>query len=121
MNFDLGVWKGREGLSPISASFVYDSLCRGEQPAEALAAQAALHDFYEELIAIWPEVPSGSMRRPVDSPWSGPLHRSDYSVLLSCDWQHAEVVLALITRLAARHGLSVFDPQSEELYLPDAG
>ncbi len=123
MTFDLGVWKSSPSLTATAASFLYNGLCRGERAPQVLAAAPAVSSFYEELIATWPEVPPSSARNRTiaDTPWATPIHRAADYLLLSCEWQHAEVVLAYVTGLAGQHGLTVFDPQSEEVYLPDAG
>ena len=121
MNFDLGVWKSTPGLTATSASFTYSGLCQGERTSEPLGAEAAITAFYDELIGTWPEVGSKSVKlrsKPEDSPWAGPLlHAADY-VLMSCEWEHAEIVVAYVVALAGKYGLVVFDPQSEEVYLP---
>jgi hypothetical protein len=121
MTFDLGVWKSAPSLTATSASFVYSGLCRGEQGPQVLAAGSAITEFYDELTATWPEVRSQSskLRSSVDTPWARPLLRAADYVLLSCEWQHAEIVAAYVLGLAGKHGLTVFDPQSEEVYLPD--
>ncbi len=127
MTFDLGVWKSSPGLSITSASFIYSALCGGQRDARVLRAAEAIASFYEELIATWPEIPAASSKlrnrrtEIVDSPWAAPLLRAEDYVLLSCDFRHAEIALAYVTALAGRHGLTVFDPQSEEVYAPESG
>lgn len=121
MTFDLGVWKSSLSLTATAASFTYNELCKGERSAHVLAAEPEVLAFYEELTATWPEVGkrSSKLRKEAeDSPWAAPLHRAPDSVLLSCHWEHAEVVTAYVVALAGKHGLTVFEPQSEEVYLP---
>jgi hypothetical protein len=69
---------------------------------------SAVGAFYGELTGEWPEIESICK-----------LHRSDSHVMLSCEWSKAEEVSLLLQHLAAKHGLIFFDPQSEEVYLPD--
>lgn len=122
MTFDLGVWKSRGSLSAISASRVYADLCRGIVPDQITEGGDAVETFYSELTATWPDADLGGRASRVkpDTPWAAPLQASSRFVLLSSHWQHAELVLTLVTALASRHRLTVFDPQSEEVYLPDA-
>jgi hypothetical protein len=121
VTFDLGVWRSRGSISAISASRVYGDLCRGITSDRLEEGGTALQEFYAELIATWPEPePASRLRRaPADTPWAAPVVASSRYVLLSALWEHAEVVLALVTALASKHGLAVFDPQGEEVYLPD--
>ena len=125
MTFDLGVWRSSPGLSAISASFIYSALCEGKRDPRLLPAAAATTAFYEELVATWPELSTTSSKlrisqqSNVDSPWARPLLRSVDYILMSCKFEHAEIALAFVVVLAGRHGLTVFDPQSEELYAPE--
>ena len=114
MNFDLGIWQAEGPLSAAEASRIYASFCRAETPARVVRNSPAVNAFYADLIAKWPETGNKEL-----CPWSGPLHHSASHVLLSCVWSKAENVLLQVAEVASRHGLVVFDPQSEEVYLPE--
>ncbi|MBV9307347.1 MAG: hypothetical protein JOZ45_14470 [Acidobacteriaceae bacterium] len=108
MTFDGGVWHSEISLSSGEASHIYAALCRGELPGRGVTPSPAVDAFYEELTSDWPEI--------------GPickLNRSNAAVVFSCDWSKAKEVHLLFQHLAQKHGLIYFDPQSEEVYLPE--
>lgn len=116
MSFDLGIWHSEKSVSSDEASRIYASLCRQEKPHRALTASPAVSAFFEELTGVWPDT---SARKTSESPWAHALQHSADHVLLSCEWTRAEEVFTLVQQLAEKHGLVFFDPQSEEVYLPD--
>ena len=116
MSFDLGVWHSEMSVSSDEASRIYAALCRKERPSRALTASPAVRAFYQELMEVWPATRLGNTG---PSPWSHAPHHSDDHVLLSCEWSRAEEVFLFVQGLAEKHGLIFFDPQSEEVYLPD--
>ncbi len=121
MTFDLAVWLSHPRLSATSASRIYNDLCKGQGSGDLLPAQTGIEDFFAELTVTWPvpHRPASKLRPDPDSPWAVPPLRSQNYVLLSSHWEHAPIVLAFVLGLAGKHGLSVYDPQSEELYPPE--
>ena len=115
MSFDLGVWQSNEALTAAEASRIYGSFCHSEIPARVVQDSPAVEAFYADLIGKWPETGNRDL-----SPWAGPLHHSGSCVLMSCFWPKAESVYPFVAELAARHGLVLFDPQSEEVYSPES-
>lgn len=114
MSFDLGVWQGHGAPTAAEASRIYAAFCRGETSPRVVQNSPAVEAFYQDLTEQWPEAGN------VDpSPWSSPLHHAPSHVLMSCVWSQAETVFPIIAELAARRGLVLFDPQSEEVYLPE--
>jgi hypothetical protein len=116
MSFDLGVWHSEVSVSSDEASRIYASLCRKEKPPRAITASPAIESFYQELTETWPDTQASKTN---SSPWSYALQHSDDHVLLSCEWSRAVEVFPFVQQLAEKHGLVFFDPQSEEVYLPD--
>ena len=108
MTFDGGIWYSEISISSGEASHIYAALCRGEIPSRGVIPSPAVNAFYEELTGEWPEIESICK-----------LNHSDAYVVLSCEWSKAKEVHLLLRYLAAKHGLIFFDPQSEEVYLPD--
>jgi hypothetical protein len=108
MTFDGAIWHSEISLSSGEASHIYASLCRGEIPGRGVTPSPAVEAFHGELTGEWPEIESICK-----------LNRSGAYVVLSCEWSKAEEVHLLLQHLAAKHGLVFFDPQSEEVYLPD--
>jgi hypothetical protein len=121
--YDLGIWQTKGSLTAGEASHVYASFCRGENPPHAVRHSAAVAAFYHDLTSQWPDLAPRQRKHTgesIGSPWAAPLNLADNSVLLSCNWSDAETVCAFVDRLANLHGLVLFDPQAEEVYLPDA-
>lgn len=112
--YDLGIWQSEGPITAAQASHIYASFCRGENPPRAIRPSPAVAAFYADLIKHLTE------QRPDDSPWAAPVNHNDARVLLSCHWSEAETVCAFVDRLANHHGLVLFDPQSEEVYLPES-
>lgn len=117
MSFDLGVWHSEVSVSSDEASRIYASLCRQEKSPRVITANPAVNAFYQELTEVWPDTQSS--KKTNSSPWSCTPQHSEDHVLLSCEWARAEEVFLLVQQLAEKHGLIFFDPQSEEVYLPD--
>jgi hypothetical protein len=71
--------------------------------------------FYEAIRAVHPDSP------PYDdaTPWSSmPLGIGIDHVFMNIRWSTDHTVVALIQRLAAEHGLVLYDPQDDTVYLP---
>ena len=109
--YDLGIWQSEGPVTAAQASHIYASFCRGENPPRAIRPSPAVAAFYADLITQWPDD---------DSLWAAPVNQDDARVLLSCHWSEAETVCAFVDRLANHHGLILFDPQAEEVYLPES-
>jgi hypothetical protein len=52
-------------------------------------------------------------------PWSAALDRSPGHVIMPCVWSKADYVTGLVHELARKHGLAVYDPQSDRVTYPD--
>lgn len=55
---------------------------------------------------------------PDDSPWQDTLAPTGSTITLSINWDRVEATVPVIYQLAARHGLMVYDPQSNILTVP---
>ena len=121
--YDLGIWQTEGPLSAAEASHIYASFCRGENPPKVVRNSPAIAAFYADLTTQWPDLDPRQRKHtgtPDVSPWAAPINHTDSRVLLSCHWSEAETVCAFVDRLANHHGLVLFDPQTEEVYLPEA-
>ena len=126
-SYDLGIWQSEGPLSAAEASHIYSAFCRGENPPRVPRNSPAVTAFYADLTTQWPDAQSSDDPRkrkhtgtPDLGPWAAPINHTDSRVLLSCHWSAAETVCAFVDRLANHHGLVLFDPQTEEVYLPEA-
>ncbi len=119
MSFDLAVWHPDRPLSASEATERYARLCDGD--AHGLVAHPAVPIFYQELVAMHPELDDVPEERLDDHeycPWSVAMDRSPGHVIMSCVWSRADYVRNLVGELAAKHGLVVYDPQRGAVTYP---
>jgi hypothetical protein len=83
----------------------------------------AIQAFYDELTAQHPEIddiPEDQLEDKDLCPWSIAFDKSDGHIIMCCIWPKADYVGELVARLAAKHGLAFYDPQSERVVYPGA-
>ena len=120
MSFDLGVWYPQKRIRNEEATELYVRLCDGD--TSGVVPNPAIDSFYSELTAKHPEVdtiPAGKIDDHDYCPWSCKLDYSPGHVIMSCVWSQATHVHQLVQGLARKHGLALYDPQSEEVIYPD--
>lgn len=105
MSFRLYVW---HEAAPISADEAGAKVRRWLDDDLAPPTHPAVRRLRDELVRMFP---------PGDSPeiWTVPPGPSDALVVLACDWSRAGEFGAAVRRLAARHGLVCYEPQSHLL------
>jgi hypothetical protein len=119
MSFDLGVWYPQKRLRNEEATELYVRLCDGDM--SSVVPHPAIDAFYAELTAKHPEIdtiPEGKIDHDY-CPWSCKLDYSPSHVIMSCVWSKATHMHQLVKGLARKHGLALYDPQSEEVIYPD--
>jgi hypothetical protein len=120
MSFDFGVWYPQKRLNNEEASALYARLC--DNDLSGVVAHPAVDEFYEELVATFPEIDTVPEEKSGDfkyCPWSCRLDRSPGHVITSCVFSEVASVEKLVETLARKHGLAVFDPQSDRITYPD--
>jgi hypothetical protein len=120
MSCDYAVWRTPARLTNDEAARVYETLCSGD--TSAVAPSPGIAAFCAELRALHPEpddVPEDRLDDHDYSPWSMAFERSEGHLILSCVWSKAEYVGELVRRLARKHGLACFDPQTGTVAYPD--
>jgi hypothetical protein len=120
MSFDLGVWYPQKRIGNKEASELYVRLCDGD--TSGVTAHPAIDAFYAELTARHPEIDTIPEERIDDHdncPWSCELDHSPGHVIMSCVWSKATYVHRLVQNLASKHGLAIYDPQSDVVTYPD--
>jgi hypothetical protein len=120
MSFDLGVWYPDKQISNEEAGKLYQRLCDGD--TGGVVPHPAIDAFYAELTAKHPEIdtiPLAKIDDHDDSPWSCNLDRSPGHVIMSCVWPKATSIYQLVEDLARKHGLALYDPQSDVITYPD--
>ena len=112
MSFDLAVWYPDRRLSADEANGRYAHLCEGN--VDDVVEHAAVHAFYDELVAKHPEIDDVPEDRIDDHeycPWSVAMDRSPGHIIMCCVWSRAEYVRSLVGQLASKHSLVLYDPQ----------
>jgi hypothetical protein len=120
MSFDLGVWYPQNRIPNKEATELYVRLCDGD--ASGIVGHPAVDAFYAQLTAKYPEIDTIPEEKIDDHdycPWSCKLDHSPSYVIMSCVWPKATSVHQLVKDLARKHGLALYDPQSEEVFYPD--
>ena len=121
MSFDLAVWYPHRRVSDAEAGSIYQALC--EEGATSLQAHPAVDAFYDELCARHPEIDDVPENRAGDflgySPWSCAHDRSAAQIVMCSVWSEADRTHATVAALARKHGLALYDPQSERITYPD--
>jgi len=114
MSCDYAVWHTPSRLGPQEAGRLYHRLCDGD--TSGVIPHVGVDAFYQELTALHPEIDDVPDERIDDSdycPWSVAFDRSEGHIIMCCVWSKADYVGDLVSRLAAKHGLAFYDPQSE--------
>jgi len=120
MSCDYGVWFSSKRLSSDEAGRLYEALSEGSP--DMVEAHPSVTAFYDELVMLHPEIDTIPEDRIDDHdycPWSCAIDRSPGHVIVACVWPKADYVGALISSLARRHGLIMYDPQSHRVFYPD--
>ncbi|HEU0187566.1 MAG TPA: hypothetical protein VFR06_06710 [Gallionellaceae bacterium] len=120
MSCDYAVWQTTSRLSNQQAGRLYQALCAGD--TSGVTASPAIEAFYRELTRQHPEiddVPEDKLEDHDLCPWSVAMDRSPGHVIMCCVWPKADEVGRLLRRLAAKHGLALYDPQSEQIIYPN--
>lgn len=120
MSFDLAVWYPEKRLDNDEARKLYVSLC--DSDTSGFVPHPAIDAFYAELTARYPEIDTIPEERAGDHdycPWSCKLDRSPGHLIMCCVWPKATDVYELVESLARKHGLAIYDPQSDAVIYPD--
>jgi hypothetical protein len=120
MSCDFFVWYPQKQISNVKATELYVRVCDGD--ASALAPHPSIDAFYAELTARHPEIDTIPEEKIDDHdycPWSCKLDYSPSHVIMCCVWSKASYVHELVQVLARKHGLALYDPQSERVTYPD--
>lgn len=114
VSFDLVVFTPDAGASSADIRAAHEQCRRGEHTSGA--PQAQITSFYRAITADYPDHPGAA-----GSPWQvSPLHVATDHIEMRLLETCADEVLLTIERLAAEHGLVLFDPQDGSVYPPPA-
>lgn len=114
VSFDLVVFTLEAGASRADIRAAHE-LCRQGQHVAGVPGPR-ITSFYRAVTHAYPDRPAGPA-----SPWQvSPLHVATDHVEMRLTESCADEVLLTIERLAAEHGLLLFDPQDGSVYPPPA-
>jgi hypothetical protein len=119
MSCDHAIWYPSELLTDAKAGALYIRLCEGD--LSGVTPHRSVDDFYAELTATHPEIDTIAEERIGDfayCPWSVAFDRSPGHLIICCVWSKADYVGSLLRELAEKHGLALYDPQSEQVHFP---
>jgi len=120
MSWDIAVWHTETELTDEEAASLYEALCNKD--TSGVTASPGIDAFYAELTALHPE-PDNIAEEKIDDhdlcPWSYGFDRSPAHLLMTCMTSKAEDVLDLVLKLAKKHDVAVYDPQSKIVINPD--
>jgi len=119
MSCDHSVWFPHKRLSNAEAGALHSALCDGD--TSGVQDHPSIDAFYEELVAKHPQIDDISDDQVDDDdlcPWSIAFDRSGGHIIMCCVWSKANYVSALLKSLAEKHGLALYDPQSERVHYP---
>lgn len=120
MSFDLAVWYPEKRIGDDEARELYLRLC--DSDTSGVVSHPTIDAFYAELTAKHPEIDAIPKERIGDHdycPWSCKLDHSPGHVLMCCVWPKATYVHQLVQSLARKHGLAIYDPQTDRVTYSD--
>ncbi len=122
MSCDFAVWYPKKKLTKAEAGTVYRQLCDGR--SELVKPHPSIKAFYCDITALHPEiddVPDEDIDNEDVCPWDIAFDKSEGHLIMPCMWSKAQYVEGLVRRLARKHRLAVYDPQTGAYYPPEDG
>lgn len=114
MSFDLAVVAAEPDADESAARQLIERCYDGRPHVEG-ELDARIVAFYEELRAIYPD----HAPYEEDAPWAcAPLDTGIDHVFMNIRHSADMAVIDAIQRLATEHGLVLYDPQGDAIYLP---
>ena len=120
MSYDLAVWHPDKPLTKEEAVHRYQQLCEGN--IQVVTPHESIIAFYKELTVLHPEIddiPEEDIDNTDLCPWSIAFDKSAGHLIMCCVWSKAEYVNNLVKQLATKYSLSMFDPQTENILIPN--
>ena len=123
MSYDLGIFYSAHPMTVEKAARLYTVLC--ERPLNMPGSLEGLIEpnphvaaFAAEVMTLYPPLSSLSDDVVDFSPWSCDPDVSEGHVIVSICWSRCHEVAQVVTKIAWRHGLAVYSPQNNKVYLP---
>jgi hypothetical protein len=118
MSIEFGIWFSVRNISPEQAAKIYTQLCEGD--TSVVEGNDAIGEFVKELTSRYPQVQDCPEDKPLLCPWTCPFDISPRHVVISmsASLRWAGEAYSLIRKLAAKHGLILYKPQSKAVHVP---
>ena len=116
MSFDVALWYRAKPMGRAEALSFYKSLCEGD--TSDIEPNPAVATFVREVTAKYPQIDDVPEEQLDECPWNIAFDQSEGHVIICIAWSRCDEIVPWVTGLAAKHGLTYFDPQSGEVYLP---
>ncbi|MGW4637702.1 hypothetical protein ACWEN6_04195 [Sphaerisporangium sp. NPDC004334] len=115
MSYDLVVWEGEQPADDKAAEVEYEAVMELMEADETPVPTPPIRAYVEALLQRWPDITTDQGE---DSPWAaGPLidEARGGSICLSIQWPRVDDASSFAARLAHKHGLVCYDPQTSRL------
>ena len=125
MSFDLAVFYSTSPLNAETAAHRYQALCERslDDPHNLkglVEPNPSVTEFLAEMTALYPPLSEVADDEDDLSPWSCAPDVSEGHVIVSIRWSRCGQMTETLTALALRHGLTVYDPQSNRVLGTDS-
>lgn len=120
MSYDLAVWYPHRSFSNREAGKAYSTISKS---SPLLMPHQSVTDFYLELTKLHPEIDDISEDNIDDlelCPWSARHDATDKYVVMHFVFSQAEAISKVISKLAEKHALALYDPQQNKIYYPSS-
>lgn len=118
VSFDLAFWHAPGRVPWADAPAVYDALL--EESCGAVPEHPAAVAFAEAVVGTFGDLTEDLDDDAIEAvPWTSPVCCTPGGVLVAIGWRRAPDVAPVLLALAAEHGLTTFDPQTESVHAPD--
>ncbi|QYC39494.1 hypothetical protein Nocox_09370 [Nonomuraea coxensis DSM 45129] len=111
MSFDLAFWWQDSPPNREEAAQVYDKLTDGLEGV--VEESPAIEAFYQAVISMFPDLAEDNTH---DSPWSSSIYVTQECVIVAISWSRAGEISSILLELAAKHGLTAYDPQDHVVH-----
>ena len=119
MSYDLAVLNTNKAMTKGQAIEVFGRICEEEDTGNWLVDHERIKRFVADLTADYPQIDDLPEDKLDDCPWSCGFDWGTRWVIMSMVWSRCQAMAKIIFQLSRQHGLALFDPQTELVYLPD--
>ena len=117
MSFDLIFWYEREPSTPEQAAQIYDKLT--DEEVGIVERSSVLDEFYHEVMATYGDMSENMTEEDAKvTPWTAGVDHTEEYVYTPISWWRCQEVGPALIAMAARHGVTTYNPQDRIIYYP---